>query len=146
LEEPNLANRILSLVLIAALLGTIGILIYLVVTPKAGDSFTEFYITDLEGETTGYPCELSEGEKGKVIAVIANHENKEASYWIEVRIDGIKNNEVGPVVLGNEQKWEEIISFTVDRAGDNRKVEFLLYKNNVSEPYLKPLQLWVNVK
>ena len=58
----------------------------------------------------------------------------------------MRNNEVESIRLGDEQKWEEIVSFTADRVGDNQKVEFLLYKNGESEPYLKPLHLWINVK
>jgi len=75
-----------------------------------------------------------------------NREHETVSYRVEVRIDGVGNNEVGPLVLGHDEKWEEAVSFTPNRAGDSQKVEFLLYKNGGSEPYLKPLHLWVDVK
>lgn len=86
---------------------------------------------------------LGGGEK--VIVGIVNYKHEVVGYRIEVKIDGIENNEVGPVVLANEQKWEGIVSFTPDKAGDNQKVEFLLYKNGEAEPCLKPLHLWVDV-
>jgi len=62
-----------------------------------------------------------------------------------VRIDGVKHKELGALVLEHDERWEEIVSFTPDRAGDNQKVEFLLYKNGENEPYLK-LHLWLKVK
>ena len=64
---------------------------------------------------------------------------------MEVKIDGVRNNQVGPLELGHDERWEEIVSFTPDRAGDNQKVEFFLYKNEGSEAY-PTLHLWINVK
>jgi len=75
---------------------------------------------------------------------IINREHETLKYRVEVRIDGVKNNEVGLIVLGDEQKWEEIVSFTPRTVGDNRKVEFLLYKEGQSEAY-QSLHLWVDV-
>jgi uncharacterized membrane protein len=142
----SLVNKILSFILIAAALGAIGALSYIIVTTKANEKFTEFHITNLDGKAIDYPSKLRVGEKGKVIVGVTNHEQVEASYRMEVRIDGMINNGVGPITLDDGQKWEEIISFTPDRAGDNQKVEFFLYKNGESEPYLKPLYLRLDVK
>lgn len=100
----------------------------------------------MEGKAIDYPKELKVGEEGRVIIGIINHEQETVSYRVKVRIEGVRNNEVEPIMLGDEQKWEEIVSFTADRVGDNQKVEFLLYKNGETEPYLKPLHLWINVK
>ncbi|HUV45599.1 MAG TPA: DUF1616 domain-containing protein [Dehalococcoidia bacterium] len=144
-------DRILSIILIVAILGAVGTLGYVIATPKVGEKFTEFYVLGLEGKVIDYPSELKIGEEGKVIVGIINREHETVSYRVEVRIDGVGNNEVGnnevgPLVLGHDEKWEEAVSFTPDRAGDSQKMEFLLYKNGGSEPYLKPLHLWVNVK
>lgn len=145
-KGQRFVDKVLTIVLMVVILGATGTVIYAIATPRGGERSTEFYITGLEGEAIDYPSDLKVGEKGKVIVRVTNYEKVEASYRVEVRIDGMKNNEVGPIVLGNEQKWEEIISFTADRAGDNQKVEFFLYKNEETAPYLNPLHLWVNVK
>ena len=68
------------------------------------------------------------------------------SYRLEVSINGIKNNEIVPVVLEHDEKWEEIVNFTLGNAGNRQKVEFLLYKNGEPNLYLEPLRLWVDVK
>ena len=47
-------DRILTVILIGAIIAAVGTLIYVISTPKVGEKFTEFYI-------------LGEGEKGKDI-------------------------------------------------------------------------------
>ena len=138
-------NRVLSIILVIIIMGALGALGYIIATPKVGEKFTEFYILGLEVKATDYPKELRVGEEGRAIVGIINREHATVSYWVEVKIDGVKNNQVQTITLEYDEKWEEIVSFTPDRAGDNQKVEFLLYKSGEGEPYLK-LHLWVNVK
>ena len=99
----------------------------------------------LSGEAKDYPSLLSVEEEGKVVVGIVNREYETVSYRLEVRIEGIISNEVGQVTLEYEEKWEEIVSFTPKRAGDEQKVEFLLYRQGQSEVY-RSLHLWVDVK
>lgn len=138
-------RKILSVILIMAILGAIGVLGYFIMTPKLKDNFTEFYTLGPSDKATDYPRDISRGEEVRVIIGIVNHEQQVVSYRIEVRIDGVKNNGVGAVVLANEQKWQEILSFTPDKAGDNQKVEFLLYRLDQNEVY-RQLHLRINVK
>jgi len=138
-------RRIVSIILIAVVLATIGAIGYIIATPGVDDKFSEFYILGLEGKANDYPKTLVLGEEARVIVGIINREYEIVSYWVEVEIDGVRNNHTGTLKLAHDEKWEEIVSFTPDRTGDNQKVEFILYKNGGSEPYLK-LNLWVNVK
>ena len=139
-------DKILSVILIAVILGIIGTLGYVTATtPRVEEKFTEFYILGLEGKATDYPRELRVGEEGRVIVGIINREHETVNYRIEVRIDGVRNNEVGPLELQPDEKWEEVVSFTPNRAGDSQKVEFVLYKEG--KPYFKdPPYLLVSVK
>ncbi len=75
---------------------------------------------------------------------IINNERKLVSYRVEVRVDDEKKNEVGPVVLEHDEQWEGEVGFVLEKAKDNQRVEFLLYKNGESEAYLK-LHLLVDV-
>ena len=128
-------DRALSIVLIIAILGFLGMLIYVVAVPKTIGEFTEFYILGLEDKAADYPLTLAVGDEGKVIVGIVNHEGEEVSYRLEVRIDGEKKGNIEPIVLSDEQKWEEIVTFTVDKVGHKQKVEFLLYKLGQTEAY-----------
>jgi len=67
------------------------------------------------------------------------------SYRVEVRIGGEKNNEVGPIMLEHDGRWEGEISFVPQIPGENQKVEFMLCKNGESEPCFEPIHLWVDV-
>ena len=97
---------------------------YAIATPKAGERVTEFYILGVSGEATDYPRGIKVGEPERVTVGIVNHECEVVSYRVEVKIDGVKNNEIGSIMLVNEQKWEGIVTFTPDKVGDNEKVEF----------------------
>ena len=137
-------GRVLSIILALAILGALGTLGYVIANPK-GKPFTEFYILGLSGKATDYPKELVMGEEGKVMVGIINREYEPLSYRVEVVINGVKNNEIGPVTLEHDEGWEGIVGFTPDRAGDNQKVEFLLYRQGQSEAYQR-LHLWVDVQ
>ena len=138
-------SRVLSVVLVLAIMGTIGAIVYLAITPHIGEKFTEFYILGLQGKAEDYPTDIVLGEEARVILGIVNQEYEEVSYRVEVRIDKATNKKIGPVVLPHEQKWEQAISFTPTKVGEDQKVEFVLYKHGQEEPCLT-LRLWINVK
>jgi len=139
-------DKVLSVILVVAILGAIGAVGYVIARPEVGERFTEFYILGPEGKAENYPKELVVGEETGVLVGIINREREIVNYYMEVQIDGVRNNQMGPLELGHDVEWEEIVSFTPYRVGNNQKVEFLLYKNGQSEPYLEPLCLWVNVE
>ncbi len=136
-------ERMLSIILVLAILGALGTMGYFIANPGE-ESFTEFYVLGLTGEATDYPRELVMGEEGKVIVGIINREHEPVTYQVEVVINGVKNNEVGPMMLEHSEEWEEVVSFTLDRAEDNQKVEFLLYRQGQNEVYQR-LYLLVDV-
>lgn len=136
---------VLSIILALAILGALGMLGYTIANPGAGEKFTEFYILGLDGKAIDYPDGLVVGEEGKVMVGIINREQAQATYRVEVTIEGVKSNEVGMVTLGDDGKWEGVVGFVPGRVGDNQKVEFLLYKQGWDEVYQR-LHLWVDVQ
>lgn len=139
-------DRALSVILIVAVVGVLGMLGYVLATPKIGERFSEFYILGLENKAGDYPRQLVMGQEGKVIAGIANSEHEAMSYRVEVMIDGVVNNDIGVIMLEHDEKWEQEVSFIPQRAGENQRVEFLLYKDGEVEPYLDPIHLWIDVR
>ncbi len=137
-------DRVPVIILVIAILGAIGAAIYMIAMPSIEEKFTEFYILGLEGRAEDYPNEVVVGEEAELLVVIINREQETVSYQLEVNIDGARNNEVGPITLDDKQQWEELVGFTPDRAGDNQKVEFLLFQGEGESPYLE-LYLWINV-
>jgi uncharacterized membrane protein len=153
-QKESLVYNSVSLVLAVVIAVALASLTYTVATPKVrvGEKFTEFYILGPDGRAENYPTELKVGEEGRVIVGIVNHEQGEASYRVEVwidgeqtklRIDGEDRNEI-MVELGNGGGWEREVGFVSQKAG-RQKVEFVLYKEG--EPYFKgPPYLWINVE
>ena len=149
----SMTDKVLSVVLAVVIAGAIGTLGYAIATPKVGEKFTEFYILGPEGRVGHYPEELKAGEEGRVILGIVNHEQEWASYKVEVWIDGekaklrIEGEDRGEikVELEHEQEWEKAVAVVPQKAGENQKTEFVLYKEG--EPYFEePLYLWIDVE
>jgi len=155
-------DRILSIVLIVAIIFAVGSIVYVVKTPQVGERFTEFYILGPSGKAEGYPRQLTLGESGRVILGIVNHEYARVEYRVEVRQGEELLASIDHLTLDHEEKWEEPLAFTPSRAGENLKVEFLLYKTGENpqpgipyprqqqelpppdKPY-RSLHLWLNV-
>jgi len=138
-------NKALTIILGVLLLCAIGGVIYISVSPAAGERFTEFYILGPEGKALDYPEEVVLGEEAVVIAGIVNHEYQETSYRIEIFIDGRNNSEIGPVVLAHDETWERGVRLQPEKAGEQQKVEFLLYKNEQGTSPAEQLHLWIDV-
>ena len=67
------------------------------------------------------------------------------SYRIEIWIDDDKSEEIGPISLASDDKWQENVTFLATKAGQDQKVEFILYRGGETEPYLD-LHLWLDVE
>lgn len=81
-----------------------------------------------------------------VIVSIVNHERQTINHRLEVMVEEVKSNEVGPLVLEHDETWEGLVSFTLSKVGNNQDVEFALYRDNDNEPWLKPFHLLVNAE
>ena len=137
----------LSIGLAVAIVAALGCLGYVIANPKQGEKFTEFYILGPEGKAENYPQQVMLGEEAKVILGIVNHEHQPLSYRVEIKINGVKNKEIGTGILAHEEKWEQVVGFTPEEVGVKQKVEFWLYKDDALQPYLEqPLHLYINVK
>jgi uncharacterized membrane protein len=53
--EGSRLNKALTVILVVAILGSIGTLIYTIAFPKVGERFSEFYILGLNGKAEQYP-------------------------------------------------------------------------------------------
>lgn len=109
------------------------------------EKFTEFYILGTEGKAAGYPRQLKVGEEASLILGISNQEQKTMSYLVDIKIDEVTANGLGPIILEHGEKVEQIVTFTPDKPAGEQEVEFLLYKQGESEVY-ESLHLWVDVQ
>ena len=139
-------DKFLSIILIISIISAIGMLIYVIVKPKIGERFTEFYILGPSGMADKYPTELTIGETGEVIVGIINREHENVKYDVVINMGGEEINRLGSISLAHDEKWEKKVNIVPEEIGENIKVEFLLYKGESEniEPY-RELHLWIDV-
>jgi uncharacterized membrane protein len=136
-------EKILTIILILSILIAIGTVAFVVLQPKQGEKFTEFYLLGPDGKASNYPTNLTAGENATVIVGIVNHEYATTNYRLVVRVDNNTLQE-GNITLADKEKTEIPVSFTASTAGE-KKMEFLLYKlPDNTNPY-RTLHLWYQV-
>ena len=147
-------DKILSIILVISILVSIGILIFILVTPREGESFTELYILGSGGKACNYSTDILVGEESSLIIGLVNHEHKVINYTIEIWLVNysIVNENISinhlyfmdsisvtldsiPVdIEGNwTPQWERVYNFSINQSG-NYKIWFLLFKEPVSPP------------
>ncbi|WP_370575736.1 DUF1616 domain-containing protein [Methanomethylovorans sp.] len=142
--EVGLAALLLVSVLVSA--ATVG---YVIINPKQGEGFTEFYILGPDGMSAGYPTTLTADDSSSVIVGVMNQEKKAVDYRLEILLDGSPlplQTEEENIHLEDDERWERTVSFTPEISGSDMKLEFLLYRDaDLSGPY-RELYLWVDVQ
>ena len=164
LALPKAEHRIdkaLTLMLGAAIIIAITSLTYVIVVPKTGEKFTEFYLLNTERRADDYPTNLTRGEEASVIIGIANHEYRPITYTVEVWLinqttvydNKTQNNETlynhawfldsVTVMLNStsvdieaawEPQFEYNYTFNISQKGKDLKLAFLLSTTPTDSP------------
>ena len=147
-EEFNMSkgksDKILAWILILSILLAIGMMIFVITTPKIGERFSEFYILGPKGKAENYPSQLKYGSYVDVLIGVVNHEYAPVNYTVKVVLDTEVLNETS-FYLDHNNKWEDYISFVPDKEGIDLEIEFWLFKDDdFTSPY-RDLHMWVNV-
>jgi uncharacterized membrane protein len=144
LNSKTRLDKVLTVILILSIIISVIMLIYVMITPKQGEKFTEFYILGDNGKAEGYPKDLEIGKNASVILGIVNHEYVTMNYTLKISLDNDTLSEID-IPLMHNTTWEKKVLFTPSKTGNYIKLGFFLYKeNNFSMPY-RDLHLWVNV-
>ena len=143
-DDNSRLDRALSVLLVISIIISITALVYVIVTPKQGEKFTEFYILGPGGKAYDYPTHVLAGSKSTVIVGVVNHEYALVNYSMLLDLDNtsiLQRN----LSLQHNQTWEEPVTYVLNKAGDQQRLKFLLFKeDNFTAPY-RDLHLWVNV-
>ena len=153
-SESNL-NKALTIILIITIIIAIASLIYIILNPRTGEKFTEFYLLDSEGDSENYTKSINLGENVTGIIGIANHEYKTVNYTVEIWLlnqtyafnETLQKNQTTihnmwyldkititldhyPIDLEKPwtSQWEESFSIPINQSG-SFKVLFLLFKS-----------------
>jgi uncharacterized membrane protein len=156
IKLPTFANRfdkVVVILLAALIIISVILLLYVILVPKVGEKFTEFYVLGPNGKAEGYPQNLSVGENATVVIGISNHEYQDVSYTVEVWLmnqssyfnetEGTNKTSIehlwfvdeitveldhAPINIDNpvEPQWEYNYSFSLHQEG-TFKLVFLLF-------------------
>lgn len=140
-------DKALTIILIISIILSLFMVSYVIMVPKQGEKFTEFYILGPEGKADNYPTRYVLGDQRPVIVGVVNHEYRNVTYDLVVSLnDSVTVTRLYSerLALGDNQTWEKKIEVKPDRVGTNMKMEFLLYIDNMTAPY-RECHLWVNV-
>ena len=161
-------DRLLSVILIIALVAALATTVFVIVVPKEGEKFTEFFILGEKQKAADYPTVLEVGENGTLFIGIGNHEYRNVTYTVETYLLQMDFNQTTNTSSLNAM--DRIDRFTVpvpfnetrilpytltpDRTGYNR-VEFLLFNETVPSDAVsgmdrinssyRDLHLWLTV-
>lgn len=142
--ERGWVDKALTIILILSIIASIVALVYVVVTPKEGEKFTEFFILGESGKAADYPTRLLVGENASLSVGIGNHEYRNISYTVEtwlVRMDFDEATNTSTLLamdrisrsttaLAHNQTVILPYSFVPEKTGYNR-IEFLLFNESV---------------
>jgi len=141
-------DRTLTVFLILSILLSVATLAFVVVSPKEGEHFTEFYLLGSEGKADNYSTKYILGESGTVTVGIINHEYRAVNYTMELKLENeslsLPEN-VKHITLAHNETWEEPVIFTPAFEGKNMKLEFLLFNETEKNVPYRDLHLWVDV-
>jgi uncharacterized membrane protein len=143
-RESSRLDRVLSLVLLIAIVAAVATTVFVIVIPKEGERFTEFFILGDKGKAADYPSQLVAGENASLFIGIGNHEYRNITYTVEtwlvdmnfdettntstlVKMDRLSRFTTG---LAHNQTTILPYSFVPGKTGYNR-IEFLLFNGTI---------------
>ena len=139
-------NKILLVILVLTVIGLTAAIVYVSVTPRAEDKFTEFYLLNKDGKAADYPNDIAAGQPATVTVGLINHEGTAAKYRIQIKGNSSIIDSVETGTVENSQKWERTVDIKMNTAGDNQTTEFFLFLNDEAIPHIKnPLVLKTNI-
>ena len=166
--ESSRVDRILSGVLVLAILTAILSTVYVIAVPKQGERFTEFFLLGENMTAAGYPDQILPEINYPLFIGIGNQEHRNVTYALETwylrtesdtvtntsRIIAMDPGERSAVTLAHNETRIVPYTLSVSQPGYDR-VEFLLFNESVPGPDVtgsdrinasyRDLHLWITV-
>ncbi|MGB7788736.1 DUF1616 domain-containing protein [Methanoregula sp.] len=162
-------DRVLSAILLIAIIAAVATTVYVVVVPKEGEKFTEFFILGENQKAADYPTDLVTGVNSSLFIGIGNHEYRTVNYTVETYFTNMSVDESTntttldrmdlidrfTVSVPDNQTVIQPYSFTPATTSFNR-IDLLLFNETVPDDQVqgmdrinlsyRDLHLWVRVR
>jgi uncharacterized membrane protein len=143
-SEGSKIDRLLSIILVLVIIVALVTTIYVIVSPKEGEHFSEFYILGENRTAADYPDQIIAGIPSPMFIGVGNHEYQNVTYTIETwatqtEFDTTTNTSTilsmdplarTSLVLSHNETVVIPYNLSINKAGYNR-VEFLLFNETV---------------
>ncbi|MDY6958387.1 MAG: DUF1616 domain-containing protein, partial [Halobacteriota archaeon] len=140
-DEPSDIEKALTIALVGSIIIASGMLAYAKFAFEE-EEFTELYILGAGGMAEDYPTELHLLEPTSITVGVRNYEYAPVNYRLEVWLgDYLVNSQ--ELNLEHDWTWVNNISILPKHIGKSMKLQFLLFKEGMEEPY-RSTHLWVN--
>jgi uncharacterized membrane protein len=146
--RPATFDRMLSVVLIIAIIASVAVASYALAMPKPVEHFTEFYLLGANDTLGNYATNYTVGVPSPATVVIVNHEARDVTYNLIVSENNRTQHAVvysEQVVISDGQQWQKQIDLVLPLPGDNVKLDFALYADHTAADPYRDVHLWVNV-
>lgn len=143
-RDTSRVDRILSIILLVAIIAAVATTLYVIVVPKEGERFTEFFILGEKQKAADYQTALRAGEYSSLYIGIGNHEYRNITYTVETYLVNMDFNtttntsrilamdRIGsfPVSLSHNETHILPYSF-IPKKSDYNRIDFLLFNETV---------------
>jgi len=134
-------NTVLIVVMAFVVVGALGAVTYFSLSPKSTKPFTQFYIVNQGSEL--YTAANAPDNAVSITLGIKNNENSQVDYHVQALINNVVYKEINTISLSNGQSWQESVALPASEKA-RTEIEFQLFKNNDTTPYLEPLRVWID--
>ncbi len=150
-------DKVLTVGIVVMMIASVSLLIYIIVVPREGEAFTEFYILGPSGKAEGYPRNIHIQEEKFLLIGVGNHEHKRTNYTIVLTIDGKAGNSTVDsldhvtisrttqpsieILVGDGKTLEIPCNFSILETGAY-KMRLLLFRNGKE---YRDLHIWIKV-
>lgn len=141
-EKPSDIEKALIIALVISIIIAGGMVVYAKLTfPE--ERFTVMYLLGSGGMAEDYVTDLYLGVPAETTVGIENHEGRYVNYILQIRLDGNVLDAM-EVAIDDGDTWIKNVSYVPNRIGDNLKLDFLLFEDEVSEEPYRSTHLWVS--
>ncbi|MDD5141925.1 DUF1616 domain-containing protein [Methanoregula sp.] len=169
-EGSSRTDRILSIILLVAIVAAIATTVFVIVVPKEGEKFTEFFILGEKQKAADYPTRLVTGMNSSLFIGIGNHEYRPVNYTVETyfmkmtfdektntsTLHAMDRIDRFPVQVAHNETTVMPCTIMPAATGDYNRLEFLLFNEIVPDDGItgterinqsyRDLHLWVSVR
>ena len=142
-------SRSLQVLIIVALIASVGATTYTVATPLPSETYTEFYVLGPNGTVDGVPSNASAGESIALTIGIDNHEHRSMTYRVQTRsetADGerlLRTTNVS-IAPGDSQTWP--IELQVPANASSVAFDLLLFRGKAPSDIVSPEEAYRSVR